>query len=248
VALAAWVVATLSWLAATDKLDMLFFTNVNYTVLCGVLVALAAVTAYAVLVVRPPPPRRGGAAAPAAPAAPVAPAAPAAAAEAGCGGVKCGDAGPLWTATVLAFQVAASNALFLDVVYWALLFDTFSFATLVVHLLNALVVGVDVALVSSMHLRWAYLLPSAAVALLWVFGFAWPWYAGTEEWVYEFLDYRVHTTAYTVGVYVGMTAWHLAAGALVVGLCRLREWAVFRRRQQGGGRGAPATGELADSV
>jgi len=243
-ALAAWVVGTLAWLAAADELDMVYFTNVNYTLLCGVLVATAAVTAYAVLVVRPPPhPSRrggGGAAAAAAP--------PAVAAEAGGGGAKRADgAGPVWTATVLAFQVAASNALFLDVVYWALLFDTLSFSTTVVHLLNALVVGVDIALVSSMHLRWAYLLPSAAVALLWVFGFAWPWYAATGEWVYGFLDFREHSTAYTVGIYVGMTAWHLVAGALVVGLCRLREWAVYRRRRQRGGAGgrAPAAGEEA---
>ncbi|KAK1861314.1 hypothetical protein I4F81_003898 [Pyropia yezoensis] len=141
----------------------------------------------------------------------------------------------LWTITVLGVQVVATNALFLDVVYWALLYDTLTFAGLVVHAINAVAVLADVAL-SSYHLRWVYLIPSAAAALLWVFGFAWPYYAASGTWVYNFLDYRTHSAGYMVGIYLGMTAWHLVAGALVVGLCRLRDWAVSRRRrrQEGG--------------
>lgn len=198
VGLAAWVLGTLSWLAASDRLDMVFFTNVNYSVLSAALFWLACATAFAVLVAKRP------------------------------------DQHVLWTITVLGVQVVASNALFLDVVYWALLYDTFTFAGLVVHAINAVAVLADVAL-SSYHLRWVYLIPSAAAALLWVFGFAWPYYAASGSWVYNFLDYRNHSAGYMVGIYFGMTAWHFVSGALVVGLCRLRDWAVYRRRRRQGG-------------
>lgn len=140
----------------------------------------------------------------------------------------------LWTVTVLGVQVVATNALFLDVVYWALLYDSFTFSGLVVHALNAAAVLADVAL-SAYHLRWAYLVPAAAAALLWVFGFAWPYYAASGSWVYGFLDFRDHSAGYMVAIYLGMTAWHFVAGALVVGLCRLRDWAAYRRRRRRGG-------------
>lgn len=198
VVLAAWVVGTLSWLAASDRLDMVFFTNVNYSVLSAALLWLACVTAFAVLVAKRP------------------------------------HRHVLWTVTVVGVQVVATNALFLDVVYWALLYDTFSFAGLVVHAINAVGVLTDVAL-SSYHLRWVYLIPSAAAALLWVFGFAWPYYAASGSWVYNFLDYRTRSAGSMVGVYLGMTAWHFVSGALVLGLCRLRDWAAYRRRRQQGG-------------
>lgn len=198
VGLAVWVVSTLSWLAASDRLDMVFFTNVNYSVLSGALFWLACATVFAVLVAKRP------------------------------------HRHVLWTITVLGVQVVATNALFLDVVYWALLHDTFTFSGLVVHAINAVAVLADVAL-SSYHLRWVYLIPSAAAALLWVFGFAWPYFAASGDWVYDFLDYRMHSAGYMVGIYLGITAWHLVAGTMVVGLCRLRDWAAYRRRRQSGG-------------
>ncbi|GAB0494343.1 hypothetical protein MMPV_005635 [Pyropia vietnamensis] len=197
VGLAAWVVGTLSWLAASDRLDMVFFTSVNYSALSGVLFWLACATVFAVLVAKRP------------------------------------HRHVLWTITVVGVQVVATNALFLDVVYWALLYDTFTFSGLVVHAINAVAVLIDVAL-SSYHLRWAYLIPSAAVALLWVFGFAWPYFAASGNWVYDFLDYRNRSAGYMVGIYLGMTAWHLVAGSMVVGLCRLRDWAAYRRRRRSG--------------
>lgn len=129
----------------------------------------------------------------------------------------------LASASILLFQVFASAAVFLDLVFWTLLFgydETPDFAILVQHAANLICVLLDILLSLRMQFKLIY---AATFVLFTIFYlcFMWVRYAINKQFVYDVLDYRLHSKGVTVGYYLGIIAWGVIASVLMVLLSRL---------------------------
>lgn len=132
------------------------------------------------------------------------------------------------------FQVFATSALFLDVVYWAILFDYRArptFAQLAQHAFNLAFVAVDLLLTLRVDFRVPYAAFFVAYTLAYL-GFAWIRFAVTEDWVYDFLDYRTKKAGIVVAYYFGILAWALLAAAVLLLISRIGRCVSPRRKTQ----------------
>lgn len=135
-------------------------------------------------------------------------------------------------------QIFATAALFLTVVFWALLYkkgEAVVFSSIAPHAVNALLVFVDIALAANMEFRLVY----SAFFLLYLIAylaFSWINFAVTGEWVYAFLDYRENTAGLMVAYYFGILFWGVLSGLIVFTfsrVCRLsRHKHINARRNQ----------------
>lgn len=130
---------------------------------------------------------------------------------------------PLPSFAVPIFQLFASAGLFLDVVFWSILFDyndKVTFATLIQHVLNLGFVILDLILSCRMQFRLIYTLLCPAFTLVFL-AFAWVRYAITDDWVYNFLDYERKGVGIVILYYLGMLLWAAVASLLLFLLSRL---------------------------
>lgn len=120
-------------------------------------------------------------------------------------------------------QVFATAALFLDVVYWALLFDSDTSPSLAVisqHAINFGFVLLDLFLSLRMQFKLLYGLVFVVYTIAYVV-FAWIRFAITDDWVYGFLDYRRQSAAVTVAYYFGILAWAAVATIILILITRI---------------------------
>lgn len=124
---------------------------------------------------------------------------------------------------VAVFQIFATCALFLDLVYWVLLFDKSTTPLLhqvAQHAVNAVFVVVDIFLSLRMQFKVFYGALFILFTVVYVI-FAWIRYAITKHWVYSFLDYRKQSAGITVAYYFGMLAWGIFAAMIIFLFSRL---------------------------
>lgn len=127
----------------------------------------------------------------------------------------------LATIAVIAFQIFATAALFLDVVFWALLFNSpVTFPQLMQHALNFLFVVIEMLLALRMQFKLVYGALFVFYTIIYV-GFAWIRFAVIAEFPYGFLDYRQQSNTTTVLYYVVMLLWGIFASILLLLLSRL---------------------------
>lgn len=124
--------------------------------------------------------------------------------------------------SVLLFQTFASAALFLDIVYWVLIFDDDvpNFSQTAQHALNLAFVLLDIVF----SMRMQFKLSHAAVFVIFTLsylGFMWIYYAVTDDFVYDFADYRNKGNGLTVAYYFGTIAWGVVAALIMFVISRL---------------------------
>lgn len=132
------------------------------------------------------------------------------------------------------FQVFATAALFLDLVFWALLFDfdrTPRLSELTQHALNLVFVLLDIVLSLRMQFGVFY----SAVFIIYTIAyliFAWIRFAITDDWVYKFLNYQKQSAGITVAYYFGIFAWAVVASAIMISLSRLSRLPWVKSREK----------------
>lgn len=121
------------------------------------------------------------------------------------------------------FQVFAIAALFLDVVFWTILFDfdgSPTFAQLSQHAVNLVFVLLDLLLSARMQFKLLY----GVVFIAYTIGyltFAWIRFAITDDWVYGFLDYTDQSAGLTVAYYFGVLLWAFVAAFIMILVSKL---------------------------
>lgn len=135
--------------------------------------------------------------------------------------------------SVILFQTAATAALFLDIIYWMLLYDNKSpdFTQLAQHALNLCFVILDMSLCLRINFRVFYILFFVSFILLYII-FSWIRFAIVGNWPYDFLDYRNQVAGITVAYYFGLFAWAAIAAALMVMFSRLNRLPCVKSRVQ----------------
>lgn len=147
---------------------------------------------------------------------------------------------------VLLFQVFATAALFLDLVFWALLFDFDTkpdIATLAQHAFNLVFVLLDILLSVRMQFKLIY----GVVFILYTISFlvfAWIRFAITDDWMYNFLDYQRQAAGTTVAYYLGIFVWAAVAAIIVILLSRISRCACSKSRRAD----ASVDDEVADKI
>lgn len=122
---------------------------------------------------------------------------------------------------IIIFQVFATSALFLDVVFWALLFrGEVTFPALIQHALNFVFVIIEMLTSLSMQFKLVYSALFIFYTIIYL-GFAWIRYAVIAEFPYGFLDYREQTNGTTVLYYVVLLAWGALASIILILISRL---------------------------
>lgn len=124
---------------------------------------------------------------------------------------------------ILFFQVFASAALFLDVVYWALLYspgDSVDLGNLSGHALNLVCVVLELVLSLRMNFKLMYTVAFIVYVIMYLV-FLWIRYAIVDNFVYDFLDYRDKSAGTVVLYYLGTTLWALVASIIMVLFSRL---------------------------
>lgn len=135
---------------------------------------------------------------------------------------------------VLLFQVFASAALFLDLVFWALLFDydtTPNLAQLAQHAFNLVFVLLDILLSARMQFKLMY----GVLFILYTIAFlifAWIRFAITDDWVYDFLNYQKQAAGTTIAYYLGIFVWAMAASIVMILLSRISRCACVRAHEK----------------
>lgn len=123
--------------------------------------------------------------------------------------------------TVIVSQVFASAALFLDVVFWALLFEgTADFATIVMHAINLALFAVEILLALRMQYKLLYISFFVVFTCAYL-GFSWIYFAIRDEFIYDILDVREQSAGVTVATYIGLFLWGIVAGIIVLLVSRL---------------------------
>lgn len=124
---------------------------------------------------------------------------------------------------ILIFQLFASAALFLDVIYWALLYDSETtsadFSNLTRHAFNLVCVLLDIFLSLRMNFKLMYGLIFLLYVVIYLV-FLWVRFAITDEFVYSIYDYRDKSAGTTVLYYFGTVLWCLVAGLITILLSR----------------------------
>lgn len=123
---------------------------------------------------------------------------------------------------ILIFQVFATAALFLDVVYWALLYKdnpNVSFKNLTTHAINLACVLLDIFFSLRMNFKLMYWLIFFLYVVVYVI-FMWIRYAIVDDFVYNIYDYRTQSTGRTVLNYVGTFLWAVVAGIVMILISR----------------------------
>lgn len=123
---------------------------------------------------------------------------------------------------VLMFQIFSSAALFLDPVYWILVFEggTPKFHQLAQHAVNLGLVVLDIVLSMHMDFRLMYVWIFVGYAVIYL-GFAWVYFAITDEFTYTFLDHRNKAAGLVVAYYLGVVAWGVVAALIILVLSRI---------------------------
>lgn len=126
-------------------------------------------------------------------------------------------------AVIAFFQIFASAALFLDVVYFALIFDfsePLNFSQATQHLVNLGLVLLDVLLCLRMDFRLIYISFFVAYTAIYLL-FAWIQFWVDGFFPYSFLDYRTRDPGIVVGTYLGVFAWAIISALAVFIVSRL---------------------------
>lgn len=133
---------------------------------------------------------------------------------------------------VIFFQTFATCALFLVVVYWALIYNDPRpvFHQIAQHALNIIFALADMLLCMRMKFKVVYVLFFVCYTFAYI-AFAWIRYVALKDWTYAFLDYTKQSVGQTVGYYVGLFAWGLISGALMILVSRLSRCFVTRKRE-----------------
>lgn len=125
---------------------------------------------------------------------------------------------------IMSLQIFGSTALFLDVVYWGLLYDAnedqLDLRNLTGHAFNLVCVLLELMLSLRVNFKVFYIL----FALLYVvayLAFMWIRYAVVGEFVYGIYDFRGKTAARVAIYYSGSLAWALVSGFALLLLSRL---------------------------
>lgn len=127
----------------------------------------------------------------------------------------------LATIAVITFQIFATAALFLDVVFWGLLFDgSVTFPNLIQHALNILFIVIEMLVALRMQFKLVYCALFIFYTIIYV-GFAWIRFAVIAEFPYGFLDYRDQSNSTTVLFYVIILLWGILASTLLLLFSRL---------------------------
>lgn len=150
----------------------------------------------------------------------------------------------LGTVGVILLQVFGSTALFLDVVYWGLLYDSekdqLDLRNLTGHAFNLVCVLLEMMLSLRVNFKLFYIL----FVLLYVvsfLAFMWIRYAVgvPKEFVYGIYDYRDKPPTRVAVYYTGSVAWALVSGFVILLLSRLNrlpcvpQFASAAQQQQG---------------
>lgn len=147
---------------------------------------------------------------------------------------------------VFLFQIFASAALFLDVVYWSVLFKGGPhFDRIAQHAVNIILVLVDMCLALKMNFKLFYTFMFVVYTVIFVV-FAWIFFAVQDEWVYSFLDYEERGPGLTVAIYLGLILWGVVAGVLVFLLSRLNRLACVKNREAAVSEEEPVMGARVD--
>lgn len=116
---------------------------------------------------------------------------------------------------VIFYQIFATAALYLDVVFWALLSDgSTSFPVLIQHAINFIFVLIDMSLSMRMQFKLIYSVIFIFYTLIYV-AFAWIRFSFVADFPYGFLDYRTQSNAKTVVYYVALIAWGIVASLIL---------------------------------
>eukprot|EP00177_Eucheuma_denticulatum_P008326 GFKZ01015150.1.p1 GENE.GFKZ01015150.1~~GFKZ01015150.1.p1 ORF type:complete len:276 (-),score=25.00 GFKZ01015150.1:370-1197(-) len=130
---------------------------------------------------------------------------------------------PLAFVVIAFFQVFATAALFLDVVYFALLFDfsePLDFSQATQHVVNLGLVLFDMLLCLRMDFRLLYILFFVAYTAIYLL-FAWIQFWVNGIFPYSFLDHRTRGPGVIAGTYFGILAWSIIAAVLMLLVSRL---------------------------
>ena len=134
---------------------------------------------------------------------------------------------------VFFFQIFASAALFIDVVYWALLYEAGQGVDIVnvsIHAVNLGLVLIDMFIGLSMQFRlWNWLF--AVLYLLIYVAFMWINWAITKEWVYDIFDFERNGAGRVVAYYAGCIAWGIIAPFIMFLLSRVNRLVKPKDRQ-----------------
>lgn len=127
--------------------------------------------------------------------------------------------------SILLFQVFASAALFLDVVYWSLLYDAndgepLELSELTSHAINLIFVLLEIILSMRMNFKLFYILMLVVYVAIYL-GFMWIRYAITNDFSYDIYDPRGKHISAVVLYYVGSFLWTIIAGFIMFVVSRL---------------------------
>lgn len=125
---------------------------------------------------------------------------------------------------IVVYQVFATAALFLDVVYWALIYnpkDTqVTFRNLSQHGYNLGFVILDICLSMRMQFKMSYMLAFLLYTISYLV-YMWVRFSVVRDFTYSFLDYRGKSPGNVVGYYLGLLAWAMLASVLMIVFSRL---------------------------
>ncbi|KAL6073326.1 hypothetical protein QOT17_004983 [Balamuthia mandrillaris] len=128
----------------------------------------------------------------------------------------------------IAFPLIAANALFLDIIYWAAVFGTERdtsddqlklFLGINVHAVNVVWMALELVL-NRMDVFFVYFICPIAFGMTYLF-VAWIYYAFSDEWVYEILDWSKPSNAF---YYIILWPAGIACFLLVMGCAWLRNF------------------------
>lgn len=142
---------------------------------------------------------------------------------------------------IMLYQVFATSALFLGVVYWVLIFDakkdSLSFRNTAQHAFNLGFVLLDLFLSLRMQFKLSYM-PAFLLYTIAYLVFMWIRFAVTNSFTYQFLDYRGDKSpGLVVGYYLGILVWAIVASVLMISLSRFSRLSCISPLKEGARRG-----------
>lgn len=137
---------------------------------------------------------------------------------------QCNASSPIAFVSIAFFQVFASAALFIDVFYWALLYDAktdvLDLPTITSHATNFAFVFLEMLLSLNMNFKLIYMFFLPCVLIVYV-AFMWIRYAITQNFPYEVFEFDNKQVGEVVLYYVGTLLWSFIAGFVILLLSRV---------------------------
>ena len=137
------------------------------------------------------------------------------------------------TTAVILHQIACGAALFLDVVYWALIWKgpQVKLHQVAQHAFNVVFIFVDFVLSLRINFKVFYIIFNIAYLASYLI-FAWIRYAVADNWPYTFLDFNRNSVGTTVGYYIGLFAWCVVSSLVLIIFSRINRFACVKNNQQ----------------